>query len=110
LNILLKLMSVVALVIAPSLVSLAPADEVGMMKADGNMITITEEGMKETKAVEKEIRVEVSNTADGAFKAVVTSSSNVNGEEVADTKEFMADTKEELEEKIEEYKSAEAKN
>jgi len=110
LNILLKLMSVVALVIAPSLVSLAPADEVGMMKADGNMITINEEGMKETKAVEKEIRVEVSNTADGAFKAVVTSSSNVNGEEVADTKEFMADTKEELEEKIEEYKSAEAKN
>ncbi|WP_421811095.1 sodium-translocating pyrophosphatase [Flagellimonas sp.] len=110
LNILLKLMSVVALVIAPSLVSLAPADEVGMMKADGTMITITEEGMKETKAVEKEIRVEVSNTADGAFKAVVTSSSNVNGEEVADTKEFMADTKEELEEKIEEYKSAEAKN
>ncbi|MEQ5792554.1 sodium-translocating pyrophosphatase [Muricauda sp. NFXS6] len=110
LNILLKLMSVVALVIAPSLVSLAPADEVGMMKADGTMITITEEGMKETKAVEKEIRIEVSNTADGAFKAVVTSSSNVNGEEVADTKEFMADTKEELEEKIEEYKSAEAKN
>jgi len=110
LNILLKLMSVVALVIAPSLVSLAPADEVGMTKADGTMITITEEGMKETKAVEKEIRVEVSNTADGAFKAVVTSSSNVNGEMVEETKEFMADTKEELEKKIEEYKSAEAKN
>jgi len=110
LNILLKLMSVVALVIAPSLVSLAPADEVGMTKADGTMITITEEGMKETNAVEKEIRVEVSNTADGAFKAVVTSSSNVNGEMVEETKEFMADTKEELEKKIEEYKSAEAKN
>ncbi|MHA7830321.1 MAG: sodium-translocating pyrophosphatase [Flagellimonas sp.] len=110
LNILLKLMSVVALVIAPSLVSLAPADEVGMVKADGTTITITEEGMKETKAVEKEIRVEVSNTADGAFKAVVTSSSNVNGETVKETKEFMADTKEELEEKIQEYKSAEAKN
>jgi len=110
LNILLKLMSVVALVIAPSLVSLAPADEVGMVKADGTMITITEEGMKETKAVEKEIRVEVSNTADGAFKAVVTSSSNVSGETVEETKEFMADTKEELEEKIQEYKSAEATN
>src|SRR6056297_2192069 len=110
LNILLKLMSVVALVIAPSLVSLAPADEVGMIKEDGTMITITEEGMKETKTVEKEIRVEVSNTADGTFKAVVTSSSNVNGEKVLDTKEFMADTKEELEEKIEQYKSAEAKN
>lgn len=97
LNILLKLMSVVALVIAPSLVSLAPADEVGMMKADGTMITITEEGMKETKAVEKQIRVEVSNTEDGAYKAVVTSSAKVNGEVVEETKELMADTKEELE-------------
>ncbi|MBA4746221.1 MAG: sodium-translocating pyrophosphatase [Muricauda sp.] len=110
LNILLKLMSVVALVIAPSLVSLAPADEVGMMKADGTMITITEEGMKETKAVEKQIRVEVSNTEDGAYKAVVTSSSNVNGEVVEETKELMADTKEELEKKIQAYKSAEAKD
>lgn len=110
LNILLKLMSVVALVIAPSLVSLAPADEVGMMKADGTMITITEEGMKETKAVEKQIRVEVSNTEDGAYKAVVTSSAKVNGEVVEETKELMADTKEELEKKIQAYKSAEAKD
>ncbi len=110
LNILLKLMSVVALVIAPSLVSLAPADEVSMVKEDGTMITITEEGMKETKAVEKQIRVEVSNTPDGAYKAIVTSSSNINGEVVEETKEFTADTKEELEDKIQEYKSAEAKN
>lgn len=110
LNILLKLMSVVALVIAPSLVSLSPADEVSMVKEDGTMVTITEEGMKETKAVEKQIRVEVSNTADGAYKAVITSSSNVDGEAVEETKELMADTKEELEKKIQEYKSAKAKN
>nr|WP_297788073.1 sodium-translocating pyrophosphatase [uncultured Allomuricauda sp.] len=110
LNILLKLMSVVALVIAPSLVSLAPADEVGMIKEDGTMITITEEGMKETKAVEKQIRMEVSNTEDGAYKAIVTTSTNINGEVVEETKEFTADTKEELEKKIQEYKSAEAKN
>ncbi|MFT0716289.1 sodium-translocating pyrophosphatase [Flagellimonas lutimaris] len=110
LNILLKLMSVVALVIAPSLVSLAPADEVGMLKEDGTMISITEEGMKETKAVEKQIRVEVSNTEDGAYKAIVTSSTNINGEVVEETEEFTADTKEELEKKIQEYKSAEAKN
>ncbi|MBO0331507.1 sodium-translocating pyrophosphatase [[Muricauda] lutisoli] len=110
LNILLKLMSVVALVIAPSLVSLAPADEVGMLKEDATMITITEEGMKETKAVEKQIRVEVSNTADGAYKAIVTSSTNSNGEVVEETDEFTADTKEELEKMIQEYKSAEAKN
>lgn len=110
LNILLKLMSVVALVIAPSLVSLAPADEVSMLKEDGTMITITEEGMKETKKIEKQIRVEVSNMQDGTFKAIVTSSTSVNGEEVAETKEFMAETKEELEKKIQEYKSAEANN
>lgn len=110
LNILLKLMSVVALVIAPSLVSLAPADEVGILKEDGTMITITEEGMKETKAVEKQIRVEVSNTEDGMYKAIVTSSSNINGEVVEETEEFTAATKEELEQKIQEYKSAEAKN
>lgn len=110
LNILLKLMSVVALVIAPSLVSLAPADEVSMLKEDGTTITITEEGMKETKEVEKQIRIEVSNTEDGTFKAVVTSTSSVNGEETVETKEFMAATKEELERKIQAYKSAEAKD
>ncbi|MCA0958051.1 sodium-translocating pyrophosphatase [Allomuricauda sp. XS_ASV26] len=110
LNILLKLMSVVALVIAPSLVSLAPADEVSMLKEDGTTITITEEGIKETKEVEKQIRIEVSNTEDGTFKAVVTSTSSVNGEETVETKEFMAATKEELERKIQAYKSAEAKD
>ena len=110
LNILLKLMSVVALVIAPSLVSLSPADGVGITKEDGTMITITEEGMKETRAIEKEIRVEISNTADGGYKAVVTSMTTENGEVVEETEELMADTKEELEEKIQEYKSAEAKN
>ncbi|WP_428228364.1 sodium-translocating pyrophosphatase [Flagellimonas sp.] len=110
LNILLKLMSVVALVIGPSLVSLSPADEVSMLKEDGTMITITEEGMKESKMVEKQIRVEVSNTADGGYKAVVTSSSNVDGEMVEETKEFTADTKEALDKQIEAYKSAEAKD
>ncbi len=103
-------MSVVALVIAPSLVSLSPADEVSMLKEDGTMITITEEGMKESKMVEKQIRVEVSNTADGGYKAVVTSSSNVDGELVEETKEFTADTKEALDKQIEAYKSAEAKD
>ncbi|WP_108244824.1 sodium-translocating pyrophosphatase [Muricauda brasiliensis] len=110
LNILLKLMSVVALVIAPSLVSLSPADGVGITKEDGTMITITEEGMKETRAIEKEIRVEISNTADGGYKAVVTSTTNENGEVVEETEELMADSKEELEKKIQEYKSAEAKD
>ncbi len=110
LNILLKLMSVVALVIAPSLVSLAPADEMGMLHEETKTITVTEEGMQTTQAMEKQIRVEVSNTDEGTFKAVVTSSTTTNGEVVEETEEFTAATKEELEQKIQEYKSAEAKN
>lgn len=111
LNILLKLMSVVALVIAPSLVSLSPADKVSMVKEDGTTITISEDGMKETKTIEKQIRVEMSNTADGAYKAVVTSSTEVDGELVEETKEFVGETKEEVEKLVEAYKnSAKAKN
>ncbi|MEW2920062.1 sodium-translocating pyrophosphatase [Muricauda sp. ANG21] len=110
LNILLKLMSVVALVIAPSLVSLSPADEVSMVKADGTVITISEEGMKETKTIEKKFVVEISNTADGTYKAVITSSYEDGGEVMEETKEFEADSKEELEQMIEKYKSAKAKN
>ncbi|MEZ4810532.1 MAG: sodium-translocating pyrophosphatase [Allomuricauda sp.] len=110
LNILLKLMSVVALVIAPSLVSLSPADEVSMIKEDGTTITITTEGMKETQPIEKKIRVEISNTTDGEFKAVVTSMLEANGETVEEVKEFVGASKEEVEQMLEAYKSAKAKN
>ena len=111
LNILLKLMSVVALVIAPSLVSLSPADGVSMTKEDGTTITITEDGMKESRTIEKQIRIEMSNTAEGTYKAVVASSTEVDGELVEETKEFVADTKEEVEKLVEAYKnSAKAKN
>ncbi|AWX45224.1 Inorganic diphosphatase [Flagellimonas maritima] len=105
LNILLKLMSVVALVIAPSLVSLSPADGVGIMKEDGTRISITEDGMKETRQVEKKFLVEMSNTADGAYKAVVTSTSNIAGEEIEEeVKEFTAATKEEVQALVDAYK------
>ncbi len=103
LNILLKLMSVVALVIAPSLVSLAPADEVSMLKEDGTKISITTEGMKESKEVEKQIRVEMSNTEEGAFKAVVKTTSEVNGELTEEIKEFTGATKEEVKAQVEAY-------
>nr|WP_293302941.1 sodium-translocating pyrophosphatase [Allomuricauda sp.] len=105
LNILLKLMSVVALVIAPSLVSLSPADELSMVKEDGTVITISEEGMKETKTIAKKFLVEVSNTADGAFKAIVTSSYEANGKVVDEIEEFTSDTKEEVEQLVEAYKN-----
>ncbi|PRX57816.1 sodium-translocating pyrophosphatase [Flagellimonas meridianipacifica] len=106
LNILLKLMSVVALVIAPSLVSLSPADEVSMIKADGTTISITTDGMKESKQIEKQLKVEISNTVDGSFKAVVTSTTEVGEEVEKEVKEFTAATKEELEELVDEYKSS----
>lgn len=104
LNILLKLMSVVALVIAPSLVSLSPADELSMVKEDGTVITISEEGMKETKTIAKKFLVEVSNTADGAYKAIVTSTYEANGKVVDEIEEFTAETKEEVEQLVEAYK------
>nr|WP_299385013.1 sodium-translocating pyrophosphatase [Allomuricauda sp.] len=106
LNILLKLMSVVALVIAPSLVSLAPADEVSMLKEDGTTISITTEGMKETVPVEKQIRVEMSNTANGEYKAIVTSSFEVAGEAKEEAKEFVGATKEEVQKLVEAYKKS----
>lgn len=106
LNILLKLMSVVALVIAPSLVSLSPADEVSMLKADGTTVSITTDGMKESKQVEKQVRVEMSNTADGMFKAIVTTSSEVDGEKTEEVKEFTGATKEEVKEAVEKYNSS----
>ncbi len=109
LNILLKLMSVVALVIAPSLVSLAPADEVSILKEDGTKISITTDGMKETKEMVKEFKVEMSNTADGAYKAVVTSASGMEGEVVEEVKEFTGATKEEVEKLVEAYKNTMAK-
>ncbi|TAI46936.1 sodium-translocating pyrophosphatase [Flagellimonas allohymeniacidonis] len=108
LNILLKLMSVVALVIAPSLVSLSPADEVSMLKENGTKISITAEGMKETKPVEKQVKVEISNTADGAYKAVVTSTSEIEGELTKEVEEFTASSKEEIEKLVEAYKSSKA--
>ncbi len=64
LNILLKLMSVVALVIAPSLVSPDAGDEMGMLNVDGIEVSITEEGVQENpEQVEKQTQLEM-NTAD----------------------------------------------
>ncbi|MAU27130.1 MAG: sodium-translocating pyrophosphatase [Muricauda sp.] len=106
LNILLKLMSVVALVIAPSLVSLTPADEVSMLKENGTEITIATDGMKATKQVEKKVKVVMSNTEDGSFKAVVTQVYEENGEKKEEVREFTGATKEEVKKAVEEYNNA----
>ena len=60
--------------------------------------------MKETRQVEKQFRVEMSNTTDGAYKAVVTSTYNVAGEAKEEVKEFMGASKGQVEKLVEAYK------
>ena len=74
LNILLKLMSVVALVIAPSIA----------ITAEGVAAAYTEEKEATELVVQnisKEVKVEMNKVEDGVFKAVVTTVINKNGEE-----------------------------
>ena len=96
LNILLKLMSVVALVIAPSIA----------MNADTMMAYNEEKVATEMvqKQVEQKIKVEMSNLEDGSFKAIVTMTSEANGEVLTEeVKEFTGATKEEVKAQVEAY-------
>ncbi|WP_343487602.1 sodium-translocating pyrophosphatase [Allomuricauda sp. d1] len=88
LNILLKLMSVVALVIAPSLVSLAPADEMGMLND-----------------LDKEVRIEMTTTDEG-YQAMIYTTLEVNGEVKKEVREFTGATKEEVKKAVAEYNSS----
>ncbi|WP_190811227.1 sodium-translocating pyrophosphatase [Flagellimonas sp. S3867] len=98
LNILLKLMSVVALVIAPSIA--ISADKM-MAYNETNVATEVVE-----RQMEQHINVEMSNTEDGAFKAIVITTSEVDGNITEEAKEFTAATKEEVEKLVNEYKEA----
>nr|WP_299488353.1 sodium-translocating pyrophosphatase [uncultured Allomuricauda sp.] len=98
LNILLKLMSVVALVIAPSIA--ISADKMMAYNETKIATEVVERQM------EKHINVEMSNTEDGAFKAIVMTTSEVDGEITEEAKEFTAATKEEVEKLVNEYKEA----
>ncbi|NNK59911.1 MAG: sodium-translocating pyrophosphatase [Flavobacteriaceae bacterium] len=75
LNILLKLMSVVALVIAPSIALSSDAVE-GYASAS------------ETTEMSKEVKVNMMNNDDGTVTAMVTTVMNENGEESTDEKKF----------------------
>jgi len=100
LNILLKLMSVVALVIAPSIAISADS----MMAYNQDKVTATEIVEKKT---EQQVRVEMSTVEDGTFKAVITTTSEVNGEvQNEDIKEFTGATEEEVKAKVEAYTKA----
>jgi len=103
LNILLKLMSVVALVIAPTLVGLE-GNEIGMASAQRSEIMVSGNSMEAGQSMEKKVTVALSNTADGSFKAVVSTQTQINGESIEETKEFFAPTKGEVEEKVEAFK------
>jgi len=98
LNILLKLMSVVALVIAPSIVIL-----------DGDTLTAYNEEKATTEmvaqAVQKEVRVEMKKGDDGVVNATVTTTTTENGEQSVTEEEFTG-TEEEVKAKVEAYKGS----
>ena len=93
LNILLKLMSVVALVIAPSIAM--SADDVTAY-ADSSLQT-------EEVSISKEVKVKMENNDDGTVKATVVTVTNENGEETTDEKSFEG-TEEEVKAEIEALK------
>ena len=98
LNILLKLMSVVALVIAPSIVIL-----------DDDTLTAYNEEKATTEmvaqAVQKEVRVEMKKGDDGVVNATVTTTTTENGEQSVTEEEFTG-TEEEVKAKVEAYKGS----
>ena len=90
LNILLKLMSVVALVIAPSIA----------MSADSVTAYVSEDNNLEQVEIQKEIKVKLTETdEEGMVKAVVTTVTTENGEE-STTYETIKGTKSEVEAKL----------
>ncbi len=95
LNILLKLMSVVALVIAPSIaLSSDTLTAYNEEKAATEMVA---------QKVQKEVRVEMKKNDDGTVNATVTTTTTENGEKSV-TEEVFAGTEEEVMAKVEAYK------
>ncbi|NER09401.1 K(+)-stimulated pyrophosphate-energized sodium pump [Muriicola jejuensis] len=92
LNILLKLMSVVALVIAPSIA--LSADEVTAYNQDKMSGAAVEQSMQ------KEVKVQMEKNEDGTVTATVVTTTTENGEKVAD-KQVFTGTMEEVKSKIE---------
>jgi len=91
LNILLKLMSVVALVIAPSIALSSDAmSDYNMEKAGTEMVE---------QAMQKEVKVKMVKNDDGTVTATVTTTMTENGEEMMDEQVFSG-TMEEVEAKI----------
>ena len=98
LNILLKLMSVVALVIAPS-IALSSEDVTAYVEGS----TVAEE-----TSISKEVKVEMNENEDGTYKAMVTTTTTQNGEAVSDVQVFEG-TEAEVKAQVEALKDVEVK-
>jgi len=94
LNILLKLMSVVALVIAPSIA----------LSADG--VAAYAENASEKTETSKEVKVEMNSNEDGTYKAIVTTTTTEYGEAKTDYQVFEG-TEAEVKAKVEALKDVE---
>jgi K(+)-stimulated pyrophosphate-energized sodium pump len=115
LNILLKLMSVVALVIAPSIAlsvdsALTANKDVNVwIDKDGNkhvldgktaMFKDEAENLDGEKEVKKEVKVNMEKNDDGTVKATVTTTTSLNGEEATVDEQVFEGTEEEVKAKI----------
>ena len=100
LNILLKLMSVVALVIAPSI---ALSSDAHTAQVNTDVIEVVVDGNHTEHSVEKQVKVQMTTNEDGTVKATVMTTSTENGETVT-KEEIFEGTKEEVEQKIKAFK------
>jgi len=100
LNILLKLMSVVALVIAPSIaLDAVEVTDYSKEKAATEVVA---------KEISKEIKVEMTTNDDGTVKATVTTTTTENGEATTDVK-IIEGTEEEVKAELEALKDVKVK-
>ena len=100
LNILLKLMSVVALVIAPSIA--LSADAVTKYAENNTKTELVE------KTIKKEVKVNMEKNDDGTVKAIVTTTTTENGEVTTEDKIFEG-TEEEVKAKLDALKDVDVK-
>jgi len=105
-NILIKLTCLIGLVIAPILGG--HSEEMSMVTEDGTTLEITQDGIKETREVKKEVRVELSEK-DGMHVGNVTIDTHVGGDVTSETRSFTGNTVEEVKVKIEAWKEANIK-
>ena len=105
-NILIKLTCLIGLVIAPILGG--HTGEMSMVTENGTTMEITQDGIKETREVKKEVRVELSEK-DGMHVGNVTIDTHDGDDVSSETRTFTGNTPEEVKVKIEAWKEANVK-